>query len=643
MPNHLRIIIIFLCTIIAPASSFAWSNYFRFINNFDKPLTFSIQPTLATVNNPCGGLNNIEVMPHSVSCELEFTTEKENFWDDPANNGTITVALKNDPQSYCTYHYDYTYTLIPYSFFKIYSENIILQSCQGNLQAKEISVVNDHNNALPRSLAGDIILGLDQMGAAKSTESFSDADCGGLGGNNCMIVAPNLTTLYKNNGSSLWQALSLQNHLDQYEPLNFSQFIGSHNAAISSHYTTSNSSMNMSYSDPDNYLSLTEQLNAGVRQIELDIEWYNNAVTICHNHVDGNLKDILCDGNATLASTIAEIKTWVEKNPQELLILYLDVNLPLDSHVNDLDNDLAQLEPHVFTPSLAKEHFKVDNNTLPAYQLSKNSLIHQFQKNIIITNDDDVENLKTSKYVFVNVQNSTETPLAEVSANTFLSKKISCNDKDKYSKTNKIFNDVNHYNIFRINEDRTVINYMNSAGDSDPNQYMDYFTTQNINNILNCPVNILSTNMLGFGCNDDECTINPTDPRLYNFLWSWGLGYPLVNNGSTIAYINPVTQHFENDTLIPNSTYSVLCYHPSHQPTPDALDWFIKEIKISDTSQAAALADKTCKESKGLFVTPTTSYWMNDVMDLTQGNNNKILINYQFIKNDWVPNNQSPS
>lgn len=602
-------------------------------------MTLTINPALGAVSNPCEKtLSNIDIAPHSSTCDLTFDTAKKKWNDNPANNGTLLIAKKEDPSSYCIYNYDYTYKLVPYSYFNLHSENISLASCHGNLTPSEISVINDKIEALSRPIVGNLLLNVDDEKAAKSTESFSNADCNGS--NNCIIASPDGNTLYVPNGSTLLQSITLQNELDRYEPLNFAQFLGSHNSAASRRYTSSTADYNMSYSDPDSYLTLTDQLNSGVRQLELDVVWYNNAITLCHNHFSAKLEGVLCDDNAPITTALTEIKSWIEKNPRAVLILYLDVNLPLTGKVNELDHDLSELEPYIFTPKMA-EPYGVSNNTLPALQLSQNTLTEKLKKNIIITNDNDIDNLKNSQYVFVNVEQSTETPLYEVSVNNFLQSTISC-DSNKYDKIKTLYGaDPNHYNILRMNGDRTTVNYVQTVGNKKPSEFIDYYTTLNFYDIRNCPINIFSENMLGYTCDSNACNAHPTDPRFYSFLWSWELGYPLQSSGSELAYINSKTGHFENNPLIPDNIYTVLCYKPdaSQKAPTKPLSWYVQNIKITDVHTAAAMADTACKTSGGLFSVPTTAYWMNDVINtLPLNHTDNVLVNYQDVNHEWMPN-----
>lgn len=639
-------IILILSGILWSFQCYAWSNYFRFVNNFNVAMTLTISPTFANVKNLCGGdTQHIDVGAHSLSCAFEFTTAQANERDVLKNSGTITFSRKDDPSSVCIYKYNYAYHPESDNYSDLHSENIFLQSCQGNLKPTEITLVNDHNQILPRPLIDTLMSTEHKEKAEKMTESIAYADCGGKDSDNCLIVSPDLNATYLKNGSTLAQALLLQLELDRYEPLNFAQFIGSHNAAISRHYTKSVKLYNLSHSDPDHYLTLTDQLKSGVRQLELDVQWHKDAVTICHDDIDRDPQGILCEDNYPLSVALAEIKSWVEKNPHTFLFIYFDVHAPLLGHVDDIDKDLESLEPYIFTPAMAMKYYHVKNNALPASQLSQDDLIQKYQKNIIVTNDDDTDNLKNSRYIFVNVENSPAAPLPEFSLDTFLSSKAShCDDANKYDSMRELFikDDPEHYNLLRLNEGRTVVNYVLSVDDRRPEQYVNYFTTQNLPSMLHCPINIFSTSMLGYTCNAHSCDVLSTDPKLYSFLWSWNLGYPLTHGGSNIAYINPNTAHFENDVLSSDHSYSVLCYRKtSSQKTPALLQWYLENLKMSNMNKIYDSAEAACQNSGGVFAVPTTSYWMSDVMNVIHANKmhaQYVIVNYQYINNEWVPN-----
>ena len=116
---------------VSPAACYAWSNYFRFVNNFNFPLVLTINEAVSNVNNLCGGgTSNIDVGPHSLSCEFEFNTNPLHW---PNNTGTITIAKKDDPGSYCVFPYTYTESIL--SYFDMRSEILSEPTCYGNLKS----------------------------------------------------------------------------------------------------------------------------------------------------------------------------------------------------------------------------------------------------------------------------------------------------------------------------------------------------------------------------------------------------------------------------------------------------------------------------------------------------------------------------
>jgi hypothetical protein len=147
--------------------------------------------------------------------------------------------------------------------------------------------------------------------------------------------------------------------------------------------------------------------------------------------------------------------------------------------------------------------------------------------------------------------------------------------------------------------------------------------------------------MIGYTCQDQNCVRLSTDPKLYSFLWSWGLGYPLIEGGGKLAYINPKTAHFENETLAAKESYSILCLRPQSLRRPAPLRWYLAELKAGDTDKLVDQAEATCRQTGGHFAAPTTSYWMSDVVDLIHAQENKtnrVLVNYQNRNGEWLVN-----
>ncbi|MES2615068.1 MAG: hypothetical protein V4591_06605, partial [Bdellovibrionota bacterium] len=508
MKKHLLFLNIFsvLCSFVTGQQAFSkslidWTNPVTFVNEFDVPMVLTISPTDSSVTSRCGhGITEVVVPAHSSSCVFEFKTKSKNIFDMPHNKGSILFSVQNDPDSSCTLNYSYKYDAV--SFFKSHSQNFSSLVCGPNskqLSAKEVVIENSRSQALVRPLSGS------SMKLAQSTESFSRADC--HGGTNCIIVAPDFNTTYHySDGSSLEQSLALQRQLGQYESLNFMQFLGTHNSIISDKYTTSNSDYNMSHGDPNQYLSVTEQLNSGIRQLEYDLLWDNNNLRICHNHVSSLLKPVLCADNENLSKPIDELKIWVAAHPNEFVLLFLDVNEELGNHSNNLNEALATLDPYV----LKSSDLGVPNTAFPANSLSAYDVIHKYKKNIVVTMQTPEEGLKDSPYIFGGFAGSSSKSLPQSGVGRYL-------DADKNSFPTKydflqslMTGDMGHNNIWRLLGNRTVARYVAKVGDSSPGDIQEAITAEVIRQSLAYPINIYSMDMFGFTCGTSSCDTHPT-------------------------------------------------------------------------------------------------------------------------------------
>jgi len=123
------------------------------------------------------------------------------------------------------------------------------------------------------------------------------------------------------------------------------------------------------------WLSITDQLNMGLRHLELDIHYYKGSIKICHaggvhfKQLDALLQFLskelkieikwdsetlgcFSQGYPTLRDALTEIVTWIKNPPRakEVLILYFDDQLDLQqwglvkditSAIHDIAGDLA--------------------------------------------------------------------------------------------------------------------------------------------------------------------------------------------------------------------------------------------------------------------------------------------------------------
>lgn len=650
MNRLLLVFTLFCCT----SSSYALSNYFSVVNNSAAPITINITPTYGGAHNvskniSCGkGLDGIVILSNQ-NCQFQFT---DSGTLNPGHSGSIQIAKQDNPAATCTVNYSYHILPTPKDPKKInritrHSLEFSQPQCSSsNLTKNDLSLISGSIKAAARTMS-EKIFGAGPLGG--STDSMAKADCDGV--NNCIIVSPTAKQAPIEQGSNLQQALIIQNHIADAQPFNRAQLLGTHNSMISPAYTTGTDLLNLSYTDPDNFISLTNQLEMGVRQVEFDILWYNNQIVLCHNHTSFLPNKASCKGNQPMAAGVQELKNWLTAHPKEFVILYLDINQDLGEHSKNLDNDLSALKNFIYTPAMAQKAFKgLAAQTFPAGQLSKRDLISQ-GKNMIVVVTGDYQDLKNSKYIFLHTKGSSATMIYHKTIYELDKNMTACDTPQKYANIDKMFNeDPGHHNMRRFNGDRTIINYISDKGKS-----TDFVTSHNMYKALRCPVNIISVNMLGYTCNKEnprDCAYQqktnmdrPTDPRFMTYLWSWAYGYPLKGNNPQ-AYIALDTNNIlnsriknGNDVTLLNKPHYVLCYKPG--PSNQVGSWQAKYAQNGAKTPAQVCGDSMT------YAMPPTSYQFNDALnaisaDKSIDQNFPVLLNYRFNGHNWEANNGSP-
>ena len=129
-------------------------------------------------------------------------------------------------------------------------------------------------------------------------------------------------------GSWEYRALELQSTMDRHAPLGTANFITTHNS-----YNAGVYSQNGSYIDPNQKISLHDQLQIGIRALELDVhhtfsssgfwpwEWtFTQELKLSHANGDTGTHP----NDRFFTQGLQEIKNWLNNNPNEVLILYLE-------------------------------------------------------------------------------------------------------------------------------------------------------------------------------------------------------------------------------------------------------------------------------------------------------------------------------
>ncbi|MGH8562153.1 MAG: phosphatidylinositol-specific phospholipase C domain-containing protein, partial [Nevskiales bacterium] len=122
------------------------------------------------------------------------------------------------------------------------------------------------------------------------------------------------------------RALALQYELGAPLALVDALFPATHNSFNS---TTANDPQTLSGSDANQRYSTVDQLRMGIRAIEVDVHWMPRAdgsgfgPTVCH----GTTLHLGCTREKSLLQELTEVRGWLDTNPDQVIVLYLENNL----------------------------------------------------------------------------------------------------------------------------------------------------------------------------------------------------------------------------------------------------------------------------------------------------------------------------
>lgn len=139
------------------------------------------------------------------------------------------------------------------------------------------------------------------------------------------------------------KAMAHQRTLDRYSPMKDNNIQGTHNSYNSEAYRDIDS-----YIDPQQKVSIYDQLRLGARFLELDVHWstyadgwpwnWRQQLLLCHG-TQKNGTDFGCGlTDRKLTSGMNEIKNWLNENPGEVIILYIEDYS--EGHHKDLYNQI---------------------------------------------------------------------------------------------------------------------------------------------------------------------------------------------------------------------------------------------------------------------------------------------------------------
>ena len=329
--------------------------------------------------------------------------------------------------------------------------------------------------------------------------------------------------------------LKLQREIDVDAPLNEATFIGTHNSYNSKSYATP-----LRYIDPNQLLSISEQLDMGIRSIELDAHWTTTSslskdILLCHAQ-DNHIGCSLFDRNIT--EGLQEIRDWLKANPNEIILLYIERHL--DGHEPKLASLLKEyLGEFIYKASFVRKSGADTKNcvALPSTSLTKANILKAGKQLIIVTKtcsgassqykEQDTPNESWNDYVFAGIGDIPTLPY------TFIDSTITnFTAYPDCSKSNLFYPDINHTSMWRIYEDRTNL----SSVIHKEKQLLD----DDMRELMRCGINWPTVDML-----------SAADSRLTAAIWSWARAFPQDDQGQcAISKINEGIKNTSCDKIM---------------------------------------------------------------------------------------------
>jgi hypothetical protein len=419
-----------------------------------------------------------------------------------------------------------------------------------------------------------------------------------------------------------WALSQQRSAIGRREQLNWITTMGTHNS-----YSNSDQGYTLSLGQNQVY-SITDQLNAGARILELDPHAYLFAVngghlTVCHgspvaqitNGATVNLSDTdACFGTAPgyaryFESVLGEIVYWMNNNPQEVLLIFIDDGGDddyLKGHYFDFQNDIVNVLGgrvwSVFdTASVSAGHVP----SIEEMQAAGKSIMlisnHYLNLDQVHTFDLTGNLVSQNTPGAFRSNNKDDASMNLLNAATY--NPHGCSDGDNHSSL-----DRGRDSWFRLGEGRTVTDWM-SAGTTQP-----LINSAAVVEATGCGASYVELDFL-YALDQVPTSYysdSAADNRFESGVWSWakfdfGLNGPAMLQGGrwhSTAEINvmPVACYTVNNTA----------------PYAARKQWFVtnKPVRWADGQ-----AECTAELNGSLFGAPVNSY-ENYVLSLVPGANN---------------------
>lgn len=315
------------------------------------------------------------------------------------------------------------------------------------------------------------------------------------------------TTLNSHSVPWFQKAFALQTILDAHAPLAWSTFLATHNSYNSRAYSDVGR-----YLDPNQELSVLEQLRSGIRALEFDVhstfsttgwpwEW-GTRYLLCHGQ-DGHLGCSSFDRH--LQEGLGEIRQWLNETAHapEVLLLYVEDKI-------DTSAQRAEVK-QIILNSFGNELVLPSAGSCQGIPmgLTKNEILKQGKRLLLITDGCRDENFQS--LMFGGVGNSLS-GFPTDKQKTF--QNFPKCESQKFTKAD--FDTL----LIRFFEDKTMLSGLVGSSDLP-------ITADVARGLLRCGANVLGFDFL-----------KKDDARLLASIWSWEFGEPSLGTGSCAFHGN---------------------------------------------------------------------------------------------------------
>lgn len=405
-------------------------------------------------------------------------------------------------------------------------------------------------------------------------------------------------------------ALKLQDKIDLNTPFNQATILGTHNSYNAQEYQIPF----LRYNDPNQLLSIYHQLEMGIRSVEFDAHWAmgrnrEHDILLCHS---GSEHDACSTFDRPIREGLEELKTWLEENPNEIVLLYIERHV--DGHEPRLASEIEKyLGSFIYKPSLLRKDPHSKNCVALPGDLTKAKILQAGKQLLIVTKGCDAnphhkeENQfpeNWNDYGFAGIGPIPAKPF------TFIDGKIDQFTPSPDCAKSLFAADRHHVSMWRIFEDQRP----------STNPLDKHIEDADMAPMMLCNINWQSFDMLKIA-----------DSRLSAAIWSWAINYPKNDNGHCAFY--ELGEGIKN-TSCEDNVFSYVC-----------LDSASQQFKILNQSGLWKEGEKACQsaDTNLHFATPVNGKQMGEIKSLmTAKGLTQVWLNYKTNEqNNWVANEQN--